>query len=75
MPWPISPPSLPIQLIDGAPALDYRALEALTRTLLATLVRDLAAMGERSPHIYTLNSAAVLGSLEDAGYRPLKHRI
>lgn len=43
--------------------------------LLVRLVRRLQAQGAAPPHVYTLNSAAVLESLALAGFLPLKHRV
>ena len=48
---------------------------AAAQAHLVGLVGALEASGARNPHVYTLNSGAVLGDLQAAGYRALKHRV
>ena len=51
------------------------ATSAASRTGLVALMRELRAAGACLPHIYTLNSSALVADLAEAGVRPLKHRL
>ena len=60
--------------LSNAEGTSEAALRALSDEYLAKLMRELSASGAEPPHVYTLNSADVLRSMGDAGFRPLKHR-
>jgi 5,10-methylenetetrahydrofolate reductase len=68
--------ALPPQLerdLEAARSADE--VRALSETTLVRLMRGLERQDSCVPHVYTLNSAAVLEALAAAGVTPLKHRL